>query len=84
MKHGVSDFPFTAQTITRFQDNWELFTESQNKNKKLTEETASKIFWNGDLLKIQNKSKQEIIEHYENLPIQIYWKFYHPKKKIFR
>ena len=21
--------------------------------------------------------------HYENKPIQIYWKFYHPKMKIF-
>ena len=22
--------------------------------------------------------------HYENMPIQIYWKFYHQKMKIFR
>ena len=22
--------------------------------------------------------------HYENTPIQIYWKFYHQKRKIFR
>ena len=24
------------------------------------------------------------IYHYENMPIQIYWKFYHQKMKIFR
>ena len=23
-------------------------------------------------------------QHYENMPIQIYWKFYHQKMKIFR
>ena len=23
-------------------------------------------------------------KHYENMPIQIYWKFYHQKMKIFR
>ena len=26
----------------------------------------------------------EIFSHYENMPIQIYWKFYHQKMKIFR
>ena len=25
-----------------------------------------------------------LIHHYENTPIQIYWKFYHLKMKIFR
>ena len=24
------------------------------------------------------------IKHYKNMPIQIYWKFYHQKMKIFR
>ena len=23
-------------------------------------------------------------KHYENMPIQIYWKFYHQKMKVFR
>ena len=26
----------------------------------------------------------ENTKHYENMPIQIYWKFYHQKMKIFR
>ena len=26
----------------------------------------------------------KIAYHYENMPIQIYWKFYHQKMKIFR
>ena len=25
-----------------------------------------------------------VVRHYENKPIQIYWKFYHQKMKIFR
>ena len=25
-----------------------------------------------------------LLYHYENMPIQIYWKFYHQKMKIFR
>ena len=29
-------------------------------------------------------SKTSQILHYENTPIQIYWKFYHQKMKIFR
>ena len=31
---------------------------------------------------VDNGSAQGI--HYENIPIQIYWKFYHQKMKIFR
>ena len=29
-------------------------------------------------------TKFRVITHYENVPIQIYWKFYHQKMKIFR
>ena len=31
----------------------------------------------------QRAAPRNII-HYENTPIQIYWKFYHQKRKIFR
>ena len=26
----------------------------------------------------------DLVFHYENMPIQLYWKFYHQKMKIFR
>ena len=34
--------------------------------------------------KINNNEKNYHLKHYENMPIQIYWKFYHKKMKIFR
>ena len=44
------------------------------------EVTLSKLFlppiWKASTLKAMNV-------HYENTPIQIYWKFYHPKTKMF-
>ena len=42
--------------------------------------------WN-HILFISNTLEQPIPDktyHYENKPIQIYWKFYHQKMKIFR
>ena len=30
------------------------------------------------------KDSDQVGLHYENMPIQIYWKFYHQKMKIFR
>ena len=29
-------------------------------------------------------NQSHFILHYENMPIQIYWKFYHQQMKIFR
>ena len=33
-----------------------------------------------DLIKLRERADL----HYENTPIQLYWKFYHQKMKIFR
>ena len=36
-------------------------------------------------LKIVIAEIKDVTEiHYENMPIQIYWKFYHEKMKVFR
>ena len=31
-----------------------------------------------------HENNEHTRKHYENMPIQIYWKFYHQKMKIFR
>ena len=33
---------------------------------------------------IHEQTQWNQVYHYENMPIQIYWKFYHQKMKIFR
>ena len=43
-------------------------------------------FFNWKQALFQLKTENLIVkeEHYENMPIQIYWKFHHQKMKIFR
>ena len=36
------------------------------------------------IIKVPSHQRQENLSHYENMPIQIYWKFYLQKMKIYR
>ena len=40
--------------------------------------------WNGKQHNLVGRGLKPILLHYENKPIQIYWKFYHPKNENFQ
>ena len=59
---------------TKSLPKWRQLSNTGYISKKIIERQRKKrTFWNVSLTK-----------HYENMPVQIYWKFYHQKMKIFR
>ena len=47
-----------------------------------------KLFFLNNVLSISafhgTYNDMKLVQHYENMPIQIYWKFYNQKMEIFR
>ena len=68
------------QQDTRKEKKYEKKKQKQKKNKK------KKNKKNNNKKKTTKKKQQPktATNHYENKPIQIYWKFYHKKMKIFK
>ena len=57
-------------------------TKKKKKKKKNRTHTWS-YTWSSEMLTYSFLPFNKLT-HYENMPIQIYWKFYHQKMKIFR
>ena len=73
------DFIFHANNLERRNFAWNIKSCFQGKKKK--EKYHQIVVPYAELAKRVVKVKSH---HYENMPIQIYWKFLHQKLKVFR
>ena len=47
-------------------------------------ENKKNIYEDIPIIRAMGQRHKDLLAHYEHKPIQIYWKFYHQKMKIFR